>query len=341
MLPAVADGIIAVCLLLMAAAALYVYRRRGESDPRTNWPIMLGILAIVAVALVHGASALAPVLPALGTSIVLKVAAAILALAAAVVAWRLVPRLISVPTHNQLQSEISAHREAKKALKDARLQLEARASERKASEDQLHLLLRELTHRSKNLLAVINAIARQIASRTTSIEEFLKRFSARLYAIGSSHDLLIADDWHGASLRTLVEQQLETHAEGFGTRIAIEGDDIVLKPEAVHNLGLALHELAVNAEKYGSLSDPNGGISINWDMCEAGKMLKLVWQETGGPKVHAPERSGFGRAMLENVVGKALAGDVTLSFPAKGVHCEIVIPASHVTLRGQSSRAGR
>jgi two-component sensor histidine kinase len=207
-------------------------------------------------------------------------------------------------------------------------------SERKANEQQLRLLLRELTHRSKNLLAVIHAIARQTAARTTSVEEFLNRFSARLYAIGMSHDLLVADDWHGASLRMLVEQQLESHADGFGRRIAIEGEDVMLKPEAVHNLGLALHELTANAEKYGSLSSPGGEIHITWNYCEDAKKLKLTWDESGGPKVREPSRSGFGRAMLENVVGKALAGDVILSFPVKGVHCEIVIPAAHVTSRG-------
>ncbi|MGH6734644.1 MAG: sensor histidine kinase [Methyloceanibacter sp.] len=207
-------------------------------------------------------------------------------------------------------------------------------SERKANEDQLRLLLRELTHRSKNLLAVIHAIARQTASRTRSVDDFLDRFSARLYAIGCSHDLLIADDWHGASLRMLVEQQLEAHAAGFGRRIAIEGEDVMLKPEAVHNLGLALHELAANAEKYGSLSDPHGEIRINWQFCEDAEKLKLVWQEQGGPAVSPPRRSGFGRTMIENVVGKALAGDVKLSFPPKGVRCEILIPAAQVTSRG-------
>ncbi len=207
-------------------------------------------------------------------------------------------------------------------------------TERKANEHQLRLLLRELTHRSKNLLAVIHAIARQTAARTTSVEGFLDRFSARLYAIGMSHDLLVADDWHGASLRMLVEQQLESHADAFGQGIAIEGEDVMLKPEAVHNLGLALHELTANAEKYGSLSKPGGEIHISWDYCEDAKKLKLTWDESGGPKVREPSRSGFGRAMLENVVGKALAGDVTLSFPVKGVHCEIVIPAAHVTSRG-------
>ena len=98
-------------------------------------------------------------------------------------------------------------------------------------------MLRELTHRCKNLLAVIHAIARQTASRTRSVEDFLDRFSARLVAIGCSHDLLIADNWHGASLRMLVEQQLGEHADRFGEQIAIEGEDVMLKPEAVQNSG--------------------------------------------------------------------------------------------------------
>jgi two-component sensor histidine kinase len=184
------------------------------------------------------------------------------------------------------------------------------------------------------LLAVIHAIARQTASRTRSIEDFLDRFSARLGAMGASHDLLIADDWQGASLRMLVEQQLGDHAERFGEKIAIEGEDVMLKPEAVQNLGLALHELATNAHKYGSLSEPEGEVSISWKFCEDASKLKLVWQERGGPKVTPPERSGFGRAMIENVVSKALEGDVSLSFPPKGVRCVIEIPASQVTSRG-------
>ncbi|MFO7477145.1 MAG: HWE histidine kinase domain-containing protein, partial [Methyloceanibacter sp.] len=207
-------------------------------------------------------------------------------------------------------------------------------SERKTNEDQLRLLLRELTHRCKNLLAVIHAIARQTASRTRSVEDFLDRFSARLVAIGASHDLLIADDWHGASLRMLVEQQLGEHAESFGDKIDIEGEDVMLKPEAVQNIGLALHELAANAEKYGSLSDPQGQVSIKWQFCEEASKLKLVWEESGGPKVRPPDRSGFGRAMIENVVGRALEGDVRLSFPPKGVRCVIEIPSSQVTSRG-------
>jgi two-component sensor histidine kinase len=207
-------------------------------------------------------------------------------------------------------------------------------SERKANEDQLRLLLRELTHRCKNLLAVTQAIARQTAARTRSIDDFLARFSARLAAMGSSHDLLIADDWHGASLRMLVERQLGEHSDRFGAGIDIEGDDVMLKPEAVQNLGLALHELAANAEKFGSLSEPHGSVSIHWRFCEKASKLKLIWEEKGGPPVIPPQGSGFGRAVIENVVGRALGGDVSLSFPAKGVRCEMVIPLAQVISQG-------
>ena len=107
----------------------------------------------------------------------------------------------------------------------------------------------------------------------------------------------------------------------------------MLKPEAVQNLGLALHELATNAQKYGALSSERGRVHIHWQFCDASK-LKLTWEEQGGPPVITPERSGFGRAMIESVVGKALEGDVKLSFPPKGVRCVIVIPETQVASRG-------
>ena len=204
-------------------------------------------------------------------------------------------------------------------------------TERKEAENQLRLLLRELTHRSKNLLAVIQAIARQTAARTKTIDDFLDRFGARLVAIGCSQDLLVADNWHGASLRTLVEQQL--NMDRSGSQIVIDGEDVMLKPEAVQNLGLALHELATNAQKYGALSSGRGSVRIHWQFCESDQ-LKLTWEERGGPPVSTPERSGFGRAMIESVVGKALEGEVKLSFPAKGVRCVIMIPETQVASRG-------
>jgi PAS domain S-box-containing protein len=452
-LHAISDGVIAVSLLTIPVALLYINKRRGEGSPGEIALVTLFALFIFAVGLVHLAALVGIWVPNAGVEGLLKAAAALLALTTAIVIWKLAPQLLRLPSRDRLQAEVSAHLRTFEQLKASRLQLEERVeartkelaeakqrielalrgspisvfsqdqdmrftwahnpptgispeqltgktdadvlpaaaaetimaakrtametgetqrletdfdllgrkrsfylvieplrdaqgailgttsvavdiSERKANEVQLRLLLRELTHRCKNLLAVIHAIARQTASRTRSVEDFLDRFSARLVAIGCSHDLLIADDWHGASLRMLVEQQLGGHAERIGEQIAIEGEDVMLKPEAVQNLGLALHELATNAQKYGSLSDPEGKVSIRWQFCEEASKLRLTWQENGGPPVAPPQRSGFGRAMIETVVSQALDGDVKLSFPPKGVRCEIVIPSAQVTSRG-------
>jgi two-component sensor histidine kinase len=453
LLHAVSDAAIALSLLTIPVALLYITKKRGESNPGETTLATLFALFIFVLGLAHLAALTGLWVPSSGIEGLLKAAAAVLALTTAVVIWRLAPRLWRLPSRDRLQAEVAAHLHTFEELKASRLQLEERVdartkelaeakqrfeialrgspisvfsqdndlrftwahnapsglsldrlkgktdaevlppaaaeiimaakrkamatgdsqkletdfelfgrkrsfyllieplrdqhdnilgttsvavdlSERKANEDQLRLLLRELTHRSKNLLAVIHAIARQTASRTRSVEDFLDRFSARLVAIGASHDLLVADDWHGASLRMLIEQQLGEHAEQFGERIAIEGEDVMLKPEAVQNLGLALHELATNAQKYGSLSEPDGQVSIRWQFCEEASKLKLTWQEKGGPPVTPPERSGFGRAMIETVVSRALEGDVNLSFPPKGVRCVIVIPSEQVTSRG-------
>lgn len=202
-------------------------------------------------------------------------------------------------------------------------------SQRRAQEMQLRLLLRELTHRSKNLLAVVNAIARQTASRTGSVDAFLENFNARLVAIGSAHDLLVADDWRGASLKNLVKAQLHTYLKPCEDQIEVEGEDVMLKPDAVQNVGLALHELFINAQKYGALSTHDGHVNVHWDERD-GRGVKLIWEESGGPKVPRPESMGFGRVMIETVVSKALNGQVDLSFEPQGVRCEIDIPASQL-----------
>src|SRR6478609_9528706 len=127
-------------------------------------------------------------------------------------------------------------------------------SKRKEDEAHLRLLLRELTHRSKNLLAVIQAMARQTGRHAGSTESFLTQFSARLQALAASHDLLVRESWYGASLGELVRSQLGGYLDAPVTQVSIEGPAIALKPEAAQNLGLALHELAVNAAKFGALS---------------------------------------------------------------------------------------
>src|SRR5499433_1741710 len=137
-------------------------------------------------------------------------------------------------------------------------------TERKEGEAHLRLLLRELTHRSKNLLAVIQAMARQTAQHAGSVEAFLSQFGARLQALAASHDLLVQEEWHGVSLAELIRSQLAPYLDRSGSQIAVDGPAVTLRPEAAQSLGLALHELAVNAVRYGALSTPTGRISIAW-----------------------------------------------------------------------------
>ncbi len=205
-------------------------------------------------------------------------------------------------------------------------------TERKEGEAHLRLLLRELTHRSKNLLAVIQAMARQTGRHTGSVETFLTQFGARLQALAASHDLLIRESWYGASLGELVRSQLGIYLDGMPAQISIEGPAIAIKPEAAQNLGLALHELAVNAAKFGALSVPSGRVAITWSRLENvdGNAVELDWREKLGPKVKARRRRGFGSMVIERNLARALDAEVELEFDPDGLHCHIVIPANQI-----------
>jgi two-component sensor histidine kinase len=205
-------------------------------------------------------------------------------------------------------------------------------TERKEGEAHLRLLMRELTHRSKNLLAVIQAMARQTARHAGSTEAFLDRFGARLQALASSHDLLVRESWYGASLDELVRSQLQAYVDGADGQVTIEGPAVALKPEAAQNLGLALHELAVNAAKYGALSVPNGRIAITWDRRdgETGSAIAFDWREEEGPKVKPRRKKGFGSMVVESNLARALDAEVTMDFEPDGLRCHIVIPASQL-----------
>jgi PAS domain S-box-containing protein len=205
-------------------------------------------------------------------------------------------------------------------------------TERKEGEAHLRLLLRELTHRSKNLLAVIQAMARQTARHTGSVESFLTQFGARLQALAASHDLLVRESWHGASLGELVRSQLVGYVDGSPGQISIEGPAIALKPEAAQSLGLALHELAANAAKFGALSVPSGRVSVTWTKrgSMAGHLVELDWREELGPKVKNRRRKGFGSMVIERNLARALDAEVNLEFDPDGLHCHVVIPASQI-----------
>ena len=206
-------------------------------------------------------------------------------------------------------------------------------TERKESEAHLRLLMRELTHRSKNLLAVIQAMARQTARHSGSIDKFLERFSARVQALARSHDLLVQESWHGASLKELVRSQLAYYLDREPDQVSIEGPDIRLKPEAAQSLGLALHELAANAAKHGALSRSSGRVEISWQPLTENGGVELFWRETRGPKVSAPKRRGFGSMVIEHNLTRALDAEVLLDFAAEGLICRVAVPKNQLAVR--------
>jgi PAS domain S-box-containing protein len=206
-------------------------------------------------------------------------------------------------------------------------------TERKEGEAHLRLLMRELTHRSKNLLAVIQAMARQTARHAGSTDGFLEQFGARLQAMARSHDLLVQEEWHGVSLAELVRSQLAPYLDRPGAPIRIEGPPVTLRPEAAQSLGLALHELAINAATYGSLSTPAGNLSIvwSWQPQHEPPAVEILWVEGGGPTVDAPLRRGFGTLVVERNLARALEAEVELTFGPEGVRSRIIIPVSQLT----------
>jgi PAS domain S-box-containing protein len=195
-------------------------------------------------------------------------------------------------------------------------------SVRRQAERRMQFVMRELTHRSKNLLAVIQAIARQAAASSPDIETFHRDFGERLRGLARSHDLLVARNWEGAPIDDLVHSQLAFLGRSDQARIEIEGNSMLLAPEAAQNLGLALHELATNAVKHGALSTPAGGVAINWTVRrepDQDQRLLFTWRESGGVAARPPRRRGFGHVVLEEIVPGMLGGAATLAFPPEGV----------------------
>lgn len=203
---------------------------------------------------------------------------------------------------------------------------------RKEGEEHLRLLMREISHRSKNLLAIIQAMARQTARHAGSIDDFLNQFNARVQALARSHDLLVQQNWHGAGLHDLLRSQLSPYVDTELSPVTIEGPAVLLRPETAQNLGLALHELAANASKYGALSVPSGRIVVRWAEVSDGKGegVELTWSESGGPTVGVPAKRGFGSMLIQQNLARSLESEVDLKFENDGVSCRIMIPEPHL-----------
>lgn len=194
------------------------------------------------------------------------------------------------------------------------------------------MLVRELAHRSKNLLAVVQAIASETL-RSAGPGEFMDRFGARLQALALLQDLVVSGTRGGVELGQLVRRQLAPFVEP-GKRLEIAGPEVRLRSEAANMLGMALHELATNATKYGCLSVPEGAVLIAWRLepdTDGAQRFRLTWRESGGPPVVQPVSGGFGSRVVIDMTAATLGGRVSLDYLPEGVVWQVDAPATIVT----------
>ena len=183
--------------------------------------------------------------------------------------------------------------------------------------------MRESHHRIKNILGLVQAVARQTAAREP--KRFVETFTRRVQALAANHDLLIESQWQGADVEDLVRVQLAHFADLVGSRIAVHGPRLRLNAAAAQAVGLAVHELATNAGKYGALSTDDGRIDVDW-RCDAGNFA-ISWTERGGPPVRPPDHRGFGSTVLGAMVKRAVGGEVEVDYAASGFGWHLTCPA--------------
>ncbi len=203
-------------------------------------------------------------------------------------------------------------------------------SERKRHEEEIELIMREVSHREKNILSLVIAVARQTADATP--EHFLERFSARLHSIAANQDLLVKNQWRGIEIGELVRSQLSHFEDLVDTRIQLRGPVLRLRGGAAQIIGMAIHELATNAGKYGALANCTGNIELTWRLHEEGgeRRFELSWVEREGPPTEPPKRRGFGSTVVGKMARVGLGAHISHKFPSTGVRWTLDCPASRI-----------
>jgi len=228
---------------------------------------------------------------------------------ATLVARQIAAAVVNIETYE-------AERERAKSADSLALEIE----HRRRIERHQNLLLDELNHRVKNTLATVQAMAIQTLKGVAL--QARDAFLARLFALSSQHDLLTLDNWEGASLEGVVRRALRPWREEDQTRFKVEGPAVHLGTKRALALGMAFHELATNAAKYGAFSNQTGMVHVTWTIEPDGARLKLRWEEQGGPLVLQPQKHGFGLRLLEHGLTREISGKVTLDFRPEGLVSE-------------------
>ena len=202
------------------------------------------------------------------------------------------------------------------------------ATERKRAEERQALLSREVDHRAKNALAVVQAMLR--LTKADTVPRYIAAIEGRVAALARAQTLLADDRWAGTDLRVLLQGELAPFLERDGLRVALDGPPVALPALATQPLAMATHELATNALKYGALSVPEGRLQVSWRVVPqpfGPALLRLNWMETGGPPIMAPPvRRGFGSRVLDGTVRGQLGGRATQAWTEAGLVCDLEVP---------------
>jgi two-component sensor histidine kinase len=217
---------------------------------------------------------------------------------------------------------------------------DAIAGRDRAENGQL-LLTRELHHRVKNTLAVVQAVAGSTGRSVTNVEQFQTALSGRIGALAKSHAVITGDDVQAASLRSLLEVELGGQAETRVGRVTLDGPEVRLPSEIAIPLGLAIHEARTNSAKFGALSTRDGAVAVTWTLVsrDGRETLRLLWSERGGPKVGTPNRRGFGSRMIERVLRAQIGATVTMDYRPDGLRIEIEFPLGEPDSPARLSRS--
>lgn len=201
-------------------------------------------------------------------------------------------------------------------------------TDRKREEEHRALLANELGHRVKNSLAMIQAMVSQTLRRAESISDAEQVLQARIMAMASANDVLVSTSWESADLRDMLEHTLAPFMTGDNSQFDLSGPEAILPPKVANSFALGIHELATNAVKYGALSTEEGRVRIAWDILDETMkpVVRLLWQETGGPPVSKPQRNGFGTRLIERVMVGEAGGSAKIDYQTEGVFLEIKLP---------------
>jgi two-component sensor histidine kinase len=268
------------------------------------------------------------------------------------VLWPMIPKALAIPspTHLrianiQLSREIRERKAAQdeiertygmveqrvdertRELAEVNRRLQQEIADRKRGEEQQAMLVAELAHRVRNTLAIVRSMASQTVRHSESLEQFEESFDGRLQALAHVHTLLISTRWEPTDLRALLTHHLNVYA-AHRAAFSFSGPDIPVSPKAAVTLGLVVHELAVNAIKYGALSSSEGRVDVRWRVGAGSdtQNLQLVWSETGGPPVSPPQREGFGSKLITFSIAHEFGGKAEISYQPEGLKCRLTLP---------------